>query len=99
VVPHPPTTLAGDRQDRRDFNDPLDPLRIVDYGGGARTRFRYVGLTTDVEPLAIGEARRSSTLGQVSGDIGNQVSSPFHEGFPSLGRLRATPDADRSHLD
>lgn len=28
--------------------DPLDRLRLVDYGGSTRTRFRYVGLTTSV---------------------------------------------------
>jgi len=28
--------------------DPLDRLRMVDYGGNDRTRFRYVGLTTAV---------------------------------------------------
>jgi RHS repeat-associated protein len=28
--------------------DPLDRLRMIDYGGGVRVRFRYVGLTTAV---------------------------------------------------
>ena len=28
--------------------DPLDRLRMIDYGGGTRIRFRYVGLTTTV---------------------------------------------------
>ena len=28
--------------------DPLDRLRMIDYGGGVRIRFRYVGLTTAV---------------------------------------------------
>jgi hypothetical protein len=28
--------------------DPLDRLRMVDYGSNSRVRFRYVGLTTSV---------------------------------------------------
>jgi RHS repeat-associated protein len=45
--------------------DPLDRLRMVDYGTGGRTRFRYVGLTTSAAQLI------DDTTGTVTRNIGN----------------------------
>ena len=45
--------------------DPLDRLRMVDYGASVRTRFRYVGLTTSVAQLI------DDAAGTVTRNIGN----------------------------
>jgi RHS repeat-associated protein len=45
--------------------DPLDRLRMVDYGAGVRTRFRYVGLTTSAAQLI------DDAAGTVTRNIGN----------------------------
>jgi RHS repeat-associated protein len=45
--------------------DPLDRLRLVDYGSGVRVRFRYVGLTTSV----------AQTIDDASGSVLRHVAT------------------------
>ena len=53
--------------------DPLDRLRLVDYGGNDRTRFRYVGLSTSVAQL-IADASGTVTRHVANGWRGERLA-------------------------
>ncbi len=71
--------------------DPLDRLRVVDYGGGNRIRFRYVGLTTSAAQWL------DDVAGTVTRSIGNGWTGERLLDWTGTGSNRRTYGTNAHH--